>query len=626
MARQDHYEVLGVPQDATADEIRRAFRRLAAQHHPDRNLGDRSASLRFKQVNAAYQVLSDPAKRAVYDDLTRAPDATHTGLHEPPAKPPPQAPPRPPPPDTEQSPEQPSRSWSWRPGAPWAPQPPEAQRRSSAPPSRDPAPEPPPWVPPEWRRSSAPPSPRPPPAAAPWPPPPASAAPEERIAHPGGVRRVRRAILWAQPRVLAVSAVLGLAGSLYPLPPSEAVTAIDTTSYLPTNVPQEAAASLYEQGKIRFAGRSFGASAPGTRLPVIKEGIEGTIPAEKADVFAASGAGEFNFDPSGAAKAERAAFERGFTFGLSDWLAIEGRKLLGDDEGAERANQIRTALQHDYLGPGEPLGHLAAILLLTLNAILYLVARLVSGLRCPRCGSNLREQDERCPQCGQLFWTHGAGTHARPVVPLALLAGAIGIGVVCEWPGTRLEKPLPPVSSASFAPLYTTQMPTPDPGSGAAPAPPTIARPNRRPSTTQDLDTQCSNNAGCAQCRDMDGASTPEQRATLAPGCYARWLAPSPKPQAPENVTPAFNLGAARARLTEIASGVQSCKETGDARGIGRVVVTFSPSGDTRSAVVSGSPFEGTPTGACVADRFRGARVPPFWGDPFPVSKSFTIE
>lgn len=63
----DPYEVLGVSQDASADEIKAAFRKLAAKHHPDRNPGDDSAQARFKEINAAYQVLSDPQKRAMFD-------------------------------------------------------------------------------------------------------------------------------------------------------------------------------------------------------------------------------------------------------------------------------------------------------------------------------------------------------------------------------------------------------------------------------------------------------------------------------------------------------------------------------------------------------------------------------
>ncbi|MBI4090128.1 MAG: molecular chaperone DnaJ [Candidatus Kerfeldbacteria bacterium] len=61
---QDYYQVLGVGRDASADDIKRAFRKLAHQHHPDKVSGD---SQRFKQINEAYQVLSNPAKRQQYD-------------------------------------------------------------------------------------------------------------------------------------------------------------------------------------------------------------------------------------------------------------------------------------------------------------------------------------------------------------------------------------------------------------------------------------------------------------------------------------------------------------------------------------------------------------------------------
>ncbi|HEY2511730.1 MAG TPA: molecular chaperone DnaJ [Polyangiaceae bacterium] len=64
---RDHYEVLGVVRTATQEEIKVAFRKLASQHHPDRNPDDPHAAFRFKEVNASYQVLSDPQRRAMYD-------------------------------------------------------------------------------------------------------------------------------------------------------------------------------------------------------------------------------------------------------------------------------------------------------------------------------------------------------------------------------------------------------------------------------------------------------------------------------------------------------------------------------------------------------------------------------
>ena len=70
--KRDYYEVLGVEKTASAEEIKKAYRKKAIQYHPDKNPGDKEAEEKFKEAAEAYEVLSDPQKRQRYDQFGMA--------------------------------------------------------------------------------------------------------------------------------------------------------------------------------------------------------------------------------------------------------------------------------------------------------------------------------------------------------------------------------------------------------------------------------------------------------------------------------------------------------------------------------------------------------------------------
>lgn len=83
MAKRDYYEVLGVSRDASADELKKKYRKLALKYHPDRNPGDQKAEDLFKEASEAYEILSDGQKRAQYDRYGHSADGMGAGGHSP---------------------------------------------------------------------------------------------------------------------------------------------------------------------------------------------------------------------------------------------------------------------------------------------------------------------------------------------------------------------------------------------------------------------------------------------------------------------------------------------------------------------------------------------------------------
>ncbi len=83
MSKEDYYKILGVPRDADAAAVKKAYRKLAMEHHPDRNQGNKEIEKKFKEVTEAYEVLKDPQKKAAYDNYGHAAFGGGGGGHRP---------------------------------------------------------------------------------------------------------------------------------------------------------------------------------------------------------------------------------------------------------------------------------------------------------------------------------------------------------------------------------------------------------------------------------------------------------------------------------------------------------------------------------------------------------------
>lgn len=218
-----------------------------------------------------------------------------------------------------------------------------------------------------------------------------------------------------------------------------------------------------------------------------------------------------------------------------------------------------------------------------------------------------------------IFGAIGAG-----VVVIALAVGAAAMLMHGKDEAADKDNPAASASAAAAASASANAAPTdtPTPSASVAATDTASAAPTPPPAAQND-----NTNSGSTGSKPTAAATT-KPTAAPAPTQPAVPEAPAAPPPAPVAAAPAqdqpFNMGAAKASLGAIAGAVQGCKR-GDTTGSGRVVVTFAPSGAVQSAVVTDPPFAGTPTGSCVASRFRSAHVPAFSGSPFEVAKHFTI-
>jgi predicted Zn finger-like uncharacterized protein len=199
---------------------------------------------------------------------------------------------------------------------------------------------------------------------------------------------------------------------------------------------------------------------------------------------------------------------------------------------------------------------------------------------------------------------------------LLLIGGVVGVAMMMTQ-GKTDEK----TKTAASGSAVGTEASAAAAGPSAAPSAPIAAAAPSSPPEPSSAPSAAASDTSAGATKTPPTAAPTETHATTKEPTPEKTAAPATP--AAESAGP-FDMGEAKSKLAAIAGAVQACKR-GDASGTGRVIVTFATNGAAQSATVSGAPFEGTPTGACVASKFRGARVPAFSGAPFTVSKSFTI-
>jgi predicted Zn finger-like uncharacterized protein len=257
-------------------------------------------------------------------------------------------------------------------------------------------------------------------------------------------------------------------------------------------------------------------------------------------------------------------------------------------------------------------------------------------LAAPSVSEYASPEETAAPAAGQ---SRGRGVViAAAGAGLLVIVGAIGAAVMLMRKGETADKDKA-AASASAAEVASGGPASGSAGSAAASAPPSAtdtpaasasAAPAAQP--TAEAPKVAANTAKAAAAAKDSPAPAAAAPAPAKDNSLAAAMAGAATP-APAAAAPAaaaggsepFNMGEAKARLAAAASAAQGCAKPGGPTGSGRIVVMFAPSGAAQSATISGPPYEGTPTGACVAARFKAVHVPAFSGSPFSVSKSFSI-
>lgn len=220
--------------------------------------------------------------------------------------------------------------------------------------------------------------------------------------------------------------------------------------------------------------------------------------------------------------------------------------------------------------------------------------------------------------------------YAALLAGVFVVVGAIGAAVVTMRGKGDTEKEAASASAAALAAAPSASemaaSDSPAPAASASAAAPVASAASKEASKPSGTKTGSAAAAAAAATAPAATSNLPKDTSLGAAMAAAAVAPTATKAAAPAGESDqAFNMGEAKSRLAAAAAAAQSCKKADGPSGTGRAVVLFAPSGAAQSATITGPPFEGTPTGACVAARFRGVHVPPFGGSPFSVSKSFTI-